>query len=334
MVSENHACTRPNAGSVSLILARAFDGLGLAVEYLAHRIKELAAPMCRIPVELTAMEVGPRGHGREMISIDISEYGDPLVTRAVRVPFSGYLKPWQQRWKLGEKVVSLLAPAVLLPIQELGVEEAVQVMHNLEEARRWAGHCATGIPDQSQAMVDLLDSYQISSLASFHQWFYSQSHHPPERWPETYDRLPMNCLPRCAQKILSCPNDLLLRPTGMARVVQVLLALGWHPRHIAGLIRSKFERDYGWGKQWEGYHPGMRADLYTRIFSGLFVDGQDELVDFNCQSAREAKTCFAENCCDNLEAFRQSLIHRRTYERLACWPFNRLFLPAEPPQLP
>jgi len=33
---------------------------------------------------------------REAISIDISEYGDPLHTRGMRVPFSGYLKPMQQ----------------------------------------------------------------------------------------------------------------------------------------------------------------------------------------------------------------------------------------------
>ena len=40
----------------------------------------------QIPVELTAVEVGPSKHGREMISIDISEYGDPLYSRAVRYP--------------------------------------------------------------------------------------------------------------------------------------------------------------------------------------------------------------------------------------------------------
>jgi hypothetical protein len=113
------------------------------------------------------------------------------------------------------------------------------------------------------------------------------------------------------------------------RVVRVMLALGWHPRHIAGLIRSKYERNHGWGDQWHGYDPGTRADFYARVFAGQFVTGVDDLVDFNCQSAREEGTCFVSPCDDNLQHYRESLIERRTHERLACRPFNRLFLPAE-----
>src|SRR6516225_8412525 len=93
--SELHS---PNDRDVPIELGRAFAGLGLAMEFLAHRVKQIAAPRTEIPVELTAVEVGPSQRGREMISIDISEYGDPLYSRAVRVPFSVYLKPWQQSW--------------------------------------------------------------------------------------------------------------------------------------------------------------------------------------------------------------------------------------------
>ena len=31
-----------------------------------------------------------------------------------------------------------------------------------------------------------------------------------------------------------------------AALVRVMLALGWHPRHIAGLVCSKYQRDFGW----------------------------------------------------------------------------------------
>jgi hypothetical protein len=37
--------------------------------------------------------------------------------------------------------------------------------------------------------------------------------------------------------------------------------------------------------------PGTRAELYTRVFAGLFKTGLDDLVDFNCQSAKEEKLC-------------------------------------------
>ena len=35
-----------------------------------------------------------------MIAVDITEYADPLCSRVMRVPFSVYLKPWQQRAEL------------------------------------------------------------------------------------------------------------------------------------------------------------------------------------------------------------------------------------------
>ena len=107
----------PNGRAVPIELARAFAGLGLVMEFLAHRVKQIAAPRTKIPVELTAVEVGPSEHGREMISIDISEYGDPLYSRAVRVPFSVYLKPWQQSWGFEVDVLANLQPLFVIPLQ-------------------------------------------------------------------------------------------------------------------------------------------------------------------------------------------------------------------------
>jgi hypothetical protein len=109
-----------------------------------------------------------------------------------------------------------------------------------------------------------------------------------------------------------------------------MLALGWHPRHIAGYIRSKYEKDYNWGVHWSKYDPGTRADFYVRIFTGLFVLGSDDLVDFNCKSMMEKGYCFPpEGGCEDLERYRVSLLERRDHERLASRPFNRLFLPVE-----
>jgi hypothetical protein len=87
-------------------------------------------------------------------------------------------------------------------------------------------------------------------------------------WHGGYDRTPLDDLPEGARLALKHPNDLLLRPSGMRMVVDALLQRGWHPRHIAGLIRSKFERDHGWGTQWDEYSPALRADFYARIFAG------------------------------------------------------------------
>jgi uncharacterized protein (DUF2267 family) len=47
-------------------MGHAFAGLGLVFEYLAHGIKAIATPLCDVPVEVTAVAVGPGARGREM----------------------------------------------------------------------------------------------------------------------------------------------------------------------------------------------------------------------------------------------------------------------------
>ncbi len=319
----------PTGEHVSAELGSAFAGLGCVIEFIAHQIKSLAAATCELPVELGAIETGTGANGREMISVDVTEYADPLCSRVIRAPFSLYLKPQQQGEGIKPGQIDNLPPLVTIPLGKLPIADALRRRSDLGEAAQLAETACVDIPDASLPMERLIHAYQGSHLAQFHAEFYSQEHDAPARWPETYDLTPLEALPPCARMILDRPNDLLLRPACAQRIVRVMLALGWHPRHIGGLIRSKYERDHGWGDQWRGCDPGTRADFYARVFTGLFVTGVDDLVDFNCQSAREEGNCFIPQCDDNLQTYRDSLIERRTHERLACRPFNRLFLPTE-----
>ena len=174
-----------------------------------------------------------------------------------------------------------------------------------------AKRAAVRIPDAEKGMQHLYDEYLASRLKSFHDDFYSVDHEPPEKWPETYDSAPLDALPPCARHILQDPNELLLKPAGMQLVTRSLLALGRHPRHIAGLIRSKFENPrFGWGDKWKHYDPGMRADFYTRIFAGLVLTGEDELVDFNCVSCQEKGFCFNAGSGCNLEPFKKAVLQK------------------------
>jgi hypothetical protein len=325
-----YATTRaPTGEHVTPELGAAFAGLGLVIEFVAHEIKRIAAPHSEIPVELGAIETGGGPHGREMISVDITEYADPLCSRVMRTPFSVYLKPEQQHAAIGDDVVRQLRPFVVIPRGDLTVRQALAVRHDPAAAALLAEASTTTIPDASRPMKRLIKAYRRSTLAGFHTEFYSKEHAAPALWPETYDALPLDALSPCSRAILEHPNDLLLRPGCAQRVVRVMLALGWHPRHIGGLLRSKYERDHGWGDQWNGYDPATRADFFARVFSGLFFAGVDDLVDFNCKSAREEGICFVEHCNENLLRFRSSLLERRKHERLACRPINRLFLPEE-----
>jgi hypothetical protein len=317
VLSHYERMTPLGGAKVDLASGAAYHGLGRVIEYLAAEIKRISAPSSKVPVELTAVEVGPGEKGREMISLDVSQFGDPLDSRSVRVPYSRYFKM---------EPIDSMSPIFEIPLHKMSVTTALKVMRDPEAVVELAGLATSFIPDCSKGMERLISSYTASSLAKFHHDFYSAEPDPPDTWPQTYDRTDLGQLPPCARFILDHPNDLLLRPSGMRRIVLVLLSLGWHPRHIAGLIQSKFEREYAWGQVWEGYDPATRAEFYSRVFAGLVVARYDDLVDFNCQSAREQETCHVADCSKNLLPFKHSLLDRRTHERLACRPFHRLFL--------
>ncbi len=270
-----------------------FTAIALLMEYLAHRIKWEAAPRTLLPVEITAVHVGPCAtRQREMISVDISEYGDPLHTRMVRLPYTNYLKPWITGMAREMGIEHELPRFRAIPLHEMDVRQAIQCRQDersvIELARRAGGR----IPQQEKGTGRMLDEYLASPLRRFHEYFYSETHDPREHWSETYDRVALDRLAPCVRWLLESPNDRLLKPAGMQLVTRTLLAEGWHPRHIAGLIRSKFENSgHGWGVDWQEYEAGTRADFYTRLFAGLWATGVDELVDFNCISTREKGFC-------------------------------------------
>jgi hypothetical protein len=274
----------PKGERISPSLAKAFAGLGMLMEFLAQRLIESSFPSAVIPVEITDVVPGPQKRGREVISIDLSEYGDPLNTRLVRVPFSLYSK---------HRSSAALPAIVPIPFQHVSLEQAIRRMRDPAQAAALARHSSTQIPDSSRQTEAMVEDYLSSSLAVFHRSFYEVEQEPPERWPDSYDRASFADIPYCLRYILDHPNDLLLKPGAIRQVVRTLLAAGWHPHHISGLIRSKYERDYGWGNQWLVYDAATRADFYVRVFAGLIATGVDRLVDFNCLSSKEKGLCFA-----------------------------------------
>ncbi len=259
--------------SVGLTLGRAFAGMGLVLEYMAHRILDQASSSCAVPVLPTAVRVDPQERGSEMVSVDISEYGDPLYTRVIRIPFSLYLKPWSRMEVMPAEIADRVPPMVMIPLGGLDLSEGIETMRDMEKAAEWASHTDCHIPDGSAEAEPLLELYLRSELRAFHDRYYSQEHDPADRWPSTYDRTPLERLPGFLQGALRDPNDQLLKPRVLADLTAELLGQGWHPRHIAGLVRSKYERDYGWLNEWYVYDAAMRADFYVRLFSGLIEVG-------------------------------------------------------------
>ena len=271
-----HQSLDPDGDAISRDLGAAFAGLSLVMEFLANRILKAACKQCRIPVMLTEVSVSPQARGKEIISIDITEYGDPLHTRIVRMPFSVYLKPWYKGNILNEDLD--VPKSFVIPLHEMDVESGISVMRSAEEVQNLAKRTCTRIPDGSACMEELTADYLKSDLAEFHNFFYEEDHDPTEMWKSTYDRFELYALPEETRQVLETPNDLLLKPAGIRQVVRTLIPMGWHPRHIAGLIRSKYERNYGWGKEWYLYDAATRADFYVRVFSGAIAIGNDTTI--------------------------------------------------------
>jgi hypothetical protein len=269
----------PDNVPVGLRLGKAFSGLGLVMEYMAHRILSESQADCPIPVYPEAVDMGPQQRGKEMISIDISEYGDPLHTRGMRMPFSIYLKPWQYVYMLTPQIAGRIPVMVMVPRDDLDIGQATAAMRDLGQAAELASQTSCLIPDCSLGMDGLVSLYLHSGLREFHDGYYSEEHDPVEQWPSTYDRTPTWRFPPYIRYILEHPNDSLLNPGPVRQLIAFLLKEGWHPRHIAGLVRSKYERDYGWLNQWYVYDAGMRADYHTRVMAGLMKMGLDRLAD-------------------------------------------------------
>jgi hypothetical protein len=290
-------CLHRSRGSLAATVTRdlqdIFSAASLLIEFLAHRIKWEAAPLSWLPVEITAVHVGPCATPRrEMVSIDISEYGDPLHTRLVRMPFTNYLKPWITGLAADLGLEGELPWFRSIPLYEMDVRQAIKARQDDDDVRELARRASTRIPLQEEGTARLLETYLKSPLRQFHRHYYSTTHDPRASWPHTYDHTPLNPLPPCVRILLEWPNDRLLKPAGIQLLTRTLLADGWHPRHIAGLIRSKFENPvHGWGDVWTDYEPGTRADFYTRLFAGLVATGLDRLVDFNCTSTQEKGFC-------------------------------------------
>jgi hypothetical protein len=286
-------------------LARAFAGLGLVLEFLGHRVLATSAPTCPIPVKLTAIEVGSGTAGREIVSFDISEYGDPLHHRHIRIAFSAYLKPRQLEWALGEEGVSRLLPIFEIPLSGMSLRQAIETARNPQAVIELAGSSQVHIPDLSGPMELFLDQYERSKLADFHNHFYSEPWEPMPA-PETRQVL-IPGAPQCLEWLLEHPNDFLLRPAALQHAVRILMALGWRPRAIARLICASYLRECNWGDQWVRLEPFNRAIFYTRLFAGMIATGADELVDMNCVSHREKGYCMIPDCRSNLITFRNML---------------------------
>ena len=269
---------------------KAFDAMGKIFEFLCHRIL-IELPSLDLSVPVVVGDIVCGNEKREAVSLDLSLYVNPLHTRSLRCPFSVYSKHLARRHIIGDVVAKRVGYLFCIPRRtldaELSLAGALNARKDMNRAIQWAKETSTRIPDQTGGFSTLIADYKKSALCDFHREFDEVKQDEASIWPRTYDRFDLKSVPPCVAQPLTHPNPLLLQPTCIRHVTRVLMAIGWHPKHIAGLIHSKYARDYRWEVNFLRYDPSRWASVWVRMYAGMITTGVDGLMDLNCVSQQD-----------------------------------------------
>jgi hypothetical protein len=285
---------------VPLYAAKAYNTVGRLLEFLCHKVIAKKDASVKLPITISDVASTKNGYRREGISLDLTQYGDPLYMRPIRTSFSTHQKHKVDRHRVGEEVAERAPVFFAVPRGTLSHEEVYRIRSSSREAMRYAREVSSAIPDGSAGWRRVMADYRRSDLCAFHQEFDAVRHDPPESWDATYFRTVTNPLPPCVRIMLSRPNPEMLVPTNIRTLCRVLRALDWHPKHIGGLLRAYYERDFGWQTDWRKYDPETRANFWARIYCGLIAMGLDSLTDLNCITHQENGFCVQAWCGHNL----------------------------------
>jgi hypothetical protein len=276
-----------DAGGRAPAMGRAHDGAGRLLEHLAHEVLRRLAG--RSPVPVTLADVPPPRDG-PFVCLDLTAYADPVFERYARSAFSGNQKASLSAAAPGRPFVLNLPREPREALDDL-LQDREDVVRAADRARR----VTVRIPDAYDGR-GWVEEYRRSRLARFHEDFDAGPEVPREAWPHSYDTLDLRALPACVRPALEAPNPALLTPVHLRTVSLALWGLGWHPRSVAAIVHSRYEKDHGWGGLWRRYDPAARAVFYVRVFCGAFADGLEDPASFSCESQAARGVCPAAGC--------------------------------------
>lgn len=251
-------------------------------------------------------EWGLTGRGPEGVSIDLTCFGDPIHMRDHRAPFSTH----QKQRADGRYMDVYWAPIkVSVPFWNLDHYDAI-ALKRMEEVQygqtdfAWAASIADetvdcSIPTAAWAVNRVMDDIQAGALGAFFAHMDSQEHNYEWDWGHTYWAPEvLEGLPPCARVALEHPDPLLLTPTHLQRLVRILDAQGWHPKHIGGLLYSRY-KNIGWGH----YNPEKRANYWVEQYCGPIHDGTDDKRYMSCEEEQLRGSCPQPFCGWDLRRF-------------------------------
>jgi hypothetical protein len=262
------------------------EGAGRLLEHLVHRALHLLRGKTEVPVTLADL---PPPDGGPFVCLDLTAYADPVFERHARCAFSA-----NQR-----SAMIHAAPerpfVIVLPRGDEPMGEILERREDPALAAELADGADATIPDATDGQA-WIDDYGRGPVGRFHAEFDRGPQAEPGAWPFTYDTIDAEEWPPCVSLPLRHPNPALLQPAYIRTVALSLWTMGWHPRSIAGLVRSKYEREYGWGTLWLRYDAATRAEFYVRLFCGAVADGLDGAADFTCATQAGRGVCGSHRC--------------------------------------
>ena len=287
--------------------ARGYSAVGRLMEFLCHRIIEDTREYSKLPVTIADTAPGKGKFRREGMSLDITQYADNLNMRSIRLAFSSHQKQKVYVNRIGMDLARSSPIYACVPRNDLSIKELYNIRKNLDSAREYAKKVGTRIPKASRGWLKLLDDYRASPLFEFHTEFDSVHHDLRERWGITYLKLDLWRVPACVAMPLMNANPWLLIPTNLQTICRVFYAMGWHPKHIAGMIRAYYSQGPYWPLDWRKYNTETKANFWARVYCGMIAMGTDTLEDFNCASQNEKGFCPKPYCGHNLSDYRAKI---------------------------
>ena len=296
-------CTRRMTDAAAL----GYSAIGRLMEFFCHRVMLAARAHSELPITIADTAPGTTARGREGISLDITQYGDNLNMRSIRLAYSGHQKHKVYVNRVGMEVANGTPIYACVPRGKLGIEEIYDVRRSLESAREYAETVPAAIPRASRGWSRLVDDYRASPLFAFHRQFDSIRHEPRRRWDQTYLNLELKRMPACVAMPLMNANPWLLMPTNILTVCRYFFSLGWHPKHIAGLLKAYYSQGPFWSIDWQHYNVEVRANFWARVYCGMIAMGVDTLDDFDCGAQAEKEFCPKPLCGHDLAEYRAKI---------------------------
>ncbi len=249
--------------SIPIYQGRAHEGLSRIMEYFAHRaIKDIRKRTSK-PIYLYESFQKTSDRATEAFHIDLNIYSDPLYLKVIDTPFSFSLNSKNEK-------------SYVLPRDSFtNLDQLLRIRKDTALMEEYLKNIDTLIPDCNLGLRNLIRSYKASRLYQFHKSFDSIEHDAYWDWKNTYDKYSGDSIPGYVTNMIKNPNPALLNLANIQLLTKVLMRDNWHPKHVAGLIRSKYERNHGWGSLWYEYDASTRANFFVRLVAGLLVDGTD-----------------------------------------------------------